>query len=91
MIPVGDYAIDVIKSKDEIEIKRIFDFVELLLQEGDQSMRNAAATGLLEDLLSKDPAEIKFSTFVKHMGEEAIAYCKAWDEFTGVRTKGLWD
>jgi hypothetical protein len=91
MFPVGDYAIDVIKSKDEIEIKRIFDFVELLLHEGDQSMQDAAATGLLEHLLNKDPVEIKFSTFVKHMGEEAIAYCKAWDKFTGVRTEGLWN
>ena len=88
--PFEEYSLEEIKSGKKAEIKRIFDFVEFLLREGNESVQTAICTGYLEYLMSKDPDEIQFSTFVKYMGEEAIAYCKGWDEFTGVRTKGLW-
>ncbi len=90
ILPFGEYAIDVIKSNDEIEVKRIFDFVEFLLHAGDESVQTAMTTGFLEYLMNNDPDEIKFSKFAKYLGENAIGYCKAWDEFTGVRTEGLW-
>ena len=38
-----------------------------------------------------DQEEIQFSSFIQYLGEESIGYCKAWDEFCGVKTKGLWD
>jgi len=91
MIPVGNYAIDVIKSEDEVEIKRIFDFAEFLLCNGDESVQNAIATSFLEYLMSKEPDEIQFTKFAKFLGEQAIGYCRAWDKFNGTRTEGLWD
>lgn len=90
MIPFGEYTLDVIKSSDEIEIKKIFDFVEFLLCNGDESVGNAMTTSFLEYLMSKDPDEIKFTKFTKYLGENAIGYCRAWDKFTGVRTEGLY-
>lgn len=27
--------------------------------------------------------------FTKFLGPKSIEYCKAWDEFTGVKTEGL--
>lgn len=91
MLPFCEYAIDVIKSDDEIEIKKIFNLVEFLLCNGDESVKNAITTSFLEYLMSKDPDEIKFSKFVKSLGENAIGYCRAWDKFTGVKTEGLWE
>jgi len=91
MLPVGEYAIDVIKSGDEIEIKKIFDVVEFLLCNGDESVQNAIATSFLEYLMSKEPDEIQFTKFAKFLGEQAIGYCRAWDKFNGTRAEGLWD
>jgi hypothetical protein len=91
MLPFGKYAIDVIKSNNEAEIKKIFDFVEFLLCHGDDSLQTAITTSFLEYLMSKDPDEIKFSKFVKFLGKNAVEYCRGWDKFTGCRTEGLWE
>lgn len=91
MLPFSDYAIDVIKSNDENEIKRVFDFVEFLLCNGDESVTYAITTSFLEYLLSHDPDEIQFSKFSRYLGENTVNYCKAWDKFTGIKTEGLWD
>lgn len=89
--PFSNYVLDVIKAHKEIEIKEIFDFVEYLLCEADESVQTAICTVFLEFLLSKDSAgEIKFMTFAKYLGKNSVEYCKAWDEFTGCKTKGLW-
>ncbi len=91
MTPFAEYALEVIKTKDTPQIKHIFDFIELLLINGDQSVQNGVATIFLEYLLAKDPEEIKFKTFCQYLGEDSLAYCKAWDKFTGIRTEGLWE
>ncbi len=91
MIPFIDYALDAIRSNDEAEMKKIFDFVEFLICKGDESVQSAMTTSFLEGLMAQDPKEIKFTTFVKYMGENSIAYCRAWDKFTGIRTEGLWE
>ena len=72
MMPFEEYAIDAIKSNDEVEIKKVFDFVESLLCNGDASVQDAIATSFLEYLMSKDPDEIKFSTFVKFLGKNVV-------------------
>lgn len=91
LMPFGNYTIDLIKSCDEAEMKKIFDFVEFLLCHSNESVQNAMTTGYLEYVIGQDPDEIKFSTCVKFLGQNSIAYCKAWDEFTGCRTEGLWE
>ena len=91
MMPFEEFTIDVIKSNNVSEIKRIFDFVEFLACNGNESVQNAITTGFLEYLMSRDPDEIQFTTFAKYLGKNSIEYCRAWDKFTGVRTKGLWE
>jgi hypothetical protein len=90
-LPFCEYVIDMIKANEEREIKKIFDFVEYLLLEGDDDVQTAMTTAFLEYLVSKDPDEIQFSKFAKYLGENSIGYCRAWDKFTGVKTKGLWE
>ena len=91
MLPFCEYAIDTIKSGDEVRIKKIFDFVEFLLCNGNESVQNAVTTAFLEYLISKDPDEIQFTKFAKYLGENTIGYCRAWDGFTGVKTDGIWE
>lgn len=91
VFPLCDYTIDVMKSNDESETKRIFDFVEFLLDEGDDYLQTALATSYLEYLMNKDPDEIQFRKFSKYLGKNSIDYCRAWDEFMGCKTEGLWD
>ncbi len=91
IIPFSDYVLDVMKRNQELLLRQIFDFVELSICDGDESVQNAMTTSFLEYLLSKDPHEIKFASIVKYLGKESMGYCKAWDRFCGIRTKGLWD
>ena len=91
MMPFADYIVDVIKTGTEADLEKIFQCIEFLLNNGDSYVQDAVATGLLEDLLSRSPDEINFRNFVHHLGTHTIEYCKAWDEFTGVKTEGLWD
>jgi hypothetical protein len=90
MLPFEEYTIDAIKANDEVEIKKIFDFIEFLLCNGDDYVQTAITTGFLEYLMNKDPDEIKFSKFVQYLGKNSIEYCRAWDKFTGLKTEGLW-
>jgi hypothetical protein len=91
MLPFEEYTIDTIKSNDEAEMEKIFNFVECLLCNGDDNVQTAITTSYLEYLMSKDPDEIQFTSFVKYLGKNSKAYCRAWDKFTGVKTKGLWE
>lgn len=89
LIPFSEYVLDLIKSKNNMEIKKVFDLTEFLIEHGDQTVKEGMCTCFLEFLLSKDPTEIQFIDFVQFMGSESISYCKAWDEISGVKTKGL--
>jgi hypothetical protein len=91
MLPFEKFAVEAIKAKDEIKIKKIFYFVEFLFLNGDESVRNATAKSFLENLMGRDPEQIKFSTFVQHLGKYALRYCRAYDKFTNSKTEGLWD
>jgi hypothetical protein len=77
------------KSQDQNELKEIFNYIEYLLQFGDDEVKNAAATCFLETISNQVP-DIKPSNFVPLLGKESKEYLKAWDEFTGVKTEGLW-
>ena len=91
MLPFGKYAVDLLKSKHEKDINLFFDFIEYLMCNGDKLVQAAITTGLLEHLLNNDPDEIQFITFRQYLGYNTLEYCRAWDRFTGVFTKGLHD
>jgi hypothetical protein len=33
---------------------------------------------------------IPYERFIPYLGEKSKEYCRAWDEFTGVKSPGLW-
>jgi len=91
----SDYISDNLKGDNsKIDFIKVFDFVEMLMKEGDQETQDSAATCFLENLInftSSSHVALPAKTFVYLLGPESLAYCKAWDEFTGVKTEGLWD
>lgn len=85
----SDYCIELFLSKREDELKSVFLFVEEMLKNGDVSVRDAFATCFLENILNLVPSKISPIDFIPLLGPSSIDYCRAWDEFTGVKTPGL--
>lgn len=77
------------KNQHNEETQEIFIFVEKLLIEGDEAVGNAAATCFLENLINAISWGRVPANFIYLMGPESKKYCKAWDDFTGVKTEGL--
>jgi hypothetical protein len=74
------------------EIKNIFNLIERLIKQGNNIVKDAANTCFLENLINYTSAgRLEPEQFIHYLGPESKAYCKAWDEFTGVKTPGLWD
>lgn len=94
MTALSHYAEDLmIKGGAEQELKNMFVLIEKLLQDGNPDyVHVAAATFFLENLINVASwGTISPFSFVHLLGEESKAYCKAWDEFSGDKTEGLWD
>lgn len=74
----------------EAEREQAFSLVERLLVGGDETVKNAVATGLLEAVLGMASAnKCDFRQISPFLGVESKRYCQEWDRFTGCRTPGL--
>ena len=85
------YVVNEIKSENHDQIEIIFEFVETLMVNGHQRVLDVTAIEILEVLLGKDPEEIQFVNFSRHLGKRSKAYLRAWEAFQGTRTEGLYD
>lgn len=66
--------------------------MEELLNRGDDSVKNAVATGMLEAMLGESSAgRCDMLTFLPFLGNQTKSFCRSWDEFTGNQTPGLFD
>jgi hypothetical protein len=92
-IVMGEFAeavCDHIEELSDSDKEVIFKTVEKVLVSGDDEAKNAVATGFLEALQGRASANtFDFSKVTNYLGEEARAYCRAWDKFTGVDTPNL--
>ena len=85
------HVVDLIVSGDTENLAVIFKLIERLMSDGDEDVKDCVATCFLENLMNRVSDDVfPAANFVHLLGPESRAYCKAWDEFTGVRTKGLW-
>ena len=91
-VMTGSFGEVLVEQESEFtdeEYRSVFSAVENLLLNYNEEVGTAVATGLLEALIQlsdqRNPAR-----FVYFLGEEAKKYCIAWDEFTGVKTPGLY-
>jgi hypothetical protein len=72
------------------ELAPVFDYVESKLDGLDSEVDNAATTGFLENLMNRVPDSIAPASLVPLLGARSRTFCRAWDEWCGVRTEGLW-
>jgi hypothetical protein len=87
---LADYISDLVAEGDDESLPGIFRLIEELIVQGDEDVRTAACTCVLENLLNRYSAgEIPAESFVHLLGPESRAYCRAWDQFTGVTTPGV--
>lgn len=63
--------------------------VDLLISAGDEEVKNAICTGLIEAVADEvSSGKIGCSCFIEHVGPKARDYWRAWDAFTGCKTFG---
>lgn len=89
----SEFVTDNLNAMDSsVDFKKVFLFIEKLMVEGDQDVKDVAATCFLENLINFDSwGTVKASSFIPYLGPKSREYCIAWDEFTGVKTEGLYD
>lgn len=98
-----DYVVDEligkneIVSQDEIDIynyierKRI-EFSSCPDGSEERNFDEAACACFLENLINMaSNGRFPYSRFIPYLDEKSKEYCRAWDEFTGVKSPGLWD
>ncbi len=78
-----------LKRGDTSGLVPLFAWVETLVAGDDDDLANAAQTCFLENLLNQVPSAINPDLFVPLLGPESAKWCRVWDGFTGVKTKGL--
>lgn len=64
--------------------------IERMLCDGNEEVKNAVATGLLEALMGSVGQKPDAERLFHQLGPQAKEYCRAWDRFTGVRTAGVY-
>lgn len=72
--------------------EELFDLVELLIIDGDEDVKNATCTCFLANLqnIASNENEFDDAHYVSLLRAKSIEFCKRWDEYTGVKTEGLW-
>ncbi len=92
MTAFSRYVSDLIAQGNTHDLPAIFNLIEKLMVEGDEQVKDAAATCFIENLLNRaSSGAIDARTFAPLLGKESLAYARAWDEFSGARTPGVWE
>lgn len=81
-------VIDQLKNGAMDNAEALFTYIEGVVKSGGEPA-NAACTCFLENILNQVPGDIKPESFVPFLGYESAEFCRGWDEFTGIKTRGL--
>lgn len=82
---------DNVSKLNQQELKAIFDIIEDVLESDNESAKDLVCTSFLENLQNLASAgKFDFRTIAENLGKESIAFCKSWDDFTGVKTDGIY-
>ena len=85
----GNFVEELILHAPEHDVARAFQLIEHFLVFGDEDVDNAFCTCCLENILNVTPSRIPAERYVRFLGPKSREFCRAWDEFTGVKTPGL--
>jgi hypothetical protein len=85
---IGGALVGAEPDVDDETLGQVAAQVEVLLAER-SAVADAVATGLLEAICHRsEESPSSVERIVGHRGVRALAYIRAWDEFTGVETPG---
>lgn len=90
----GEYAAQVIRRDQSVELAAVAASAERLLGSESQSVRDAAVVGFLAGLMDRcraDAEHIPFERLARQLGPVALAAGQKLDEKLGTRTPGLWE
>lgn len=77
-------------SSTDAELIETCATIEDLLIQGDEKVKDAVATGMLEVILAESSAgRFDIASLLRFLGPETKAYCRSWDAFTGNKTQGI--
>lgn len=88
-IVFSHYVADRLSRGRDPALKEVFDYVESKLTEDDSEVDNAATTCFLENLMNRVPTKIEAQYLIPLLGPKSRQFCRAWDEWCGVKTEGL--
>jgi hypothetical protein len=86
---LGESLIRNLASVPEDEVIALCATVEDLMTYGNETLKNALSTGFLEAILAAASGGMSIGPLARHFGPSTMAYCKAWDVFTGCKTEGI--
>ncbi len=89
----SDFVVEQLTSGIYKNAADVFQSVESLLHDeaSNDEVKDAVCTCFLENLINyASNGRIPYESFVPLLGPKSVEYCKGWDEFTGVKTPGLW-
>ena len=84
------YIADRLTRRADPELRKVFEYVESKLADDDSEVGNAACTCFLENLMNRVPETIPPRHIVPLLGPKSRQFCRAWDQWCGMKTKGLW-
>jgi hypothetical protein len=73
------------------ELSRVAAVVERALEEAPDNVKDAVATGFIEGAMTATASSPDGARFLRRLGPHGRKYARAWDEFGGLRTPGVWD
>ena len=84
------YIADRLMRSADPELHQVFEYVESKLTDDDSEVHNAACTCFLENLMNRVPDKIPAGHLIPFLGPKSRRFCRAWDEWCGMKTEGLW-
>jgi hypothetical protein len=85
----SDYIADRLGRAADPDLLRVFEYVESKVTDDNSDVDNAACTCFLENLMNRVPETIPPQHLVPFLGPKSRRFCRAWDEWCGVKTQGL--
>lgn len=85
----GDIIVETFTETSEVEKKRIFGFVESMMNSHDEYLSTVTATGLVESIVINaeniDKTNVFLYEILSYCGNETKEYIKSWSEYQGIK------
>jgi hypothetical protein len=85
-----EFVLDDLAKDHQYEYKKLFGLIETYIDGDQEDLADAAATCFVDNLQNASSI-VDPELWIPYAGQKTREYARAWDEFTGVKTKGLYD